>query len=198
MKAHYQHPTIFSVFAVLLGIGLCLATPASVDAQEGGLFSGAGIRELGTPKQEKMNENKTWPNLFQRNRDTDAPRKPLLPKLDIFKPASSDYDMDYADNSRPPMFGGLPRLFPERDPNRPGFFKDLNARTKAFFDRSSSDLSGWASRTNKNAKNRTFETWDSITRGLKRPFGKPEQPMPLNQPPLRSAQKMDDQPSVKF
>ncbi len=202
MKANGKQPRYQNVMMTLV-VCTCCGWTTEISAQEDSLFSGAGIRTSGMADQqiEADSTTKPWPGLFGRNRATDEPRRPpvwSMPKLGMFKNSDAGSELDYAETSRPPMFGGIPKLFPERDPDRPPLFQDFNERTKAFFSRPANDFSGWASRKNESARNKSFDTWDSMTRGLKRPFSKTTDSQPMTQPPLNSAQRIKEKPSVKF
>lgn len=202
MKASGNYQSRLKLTTALVIFACCGWTTES-SAQENSLFSGAGIRGIGNANQQTVDEPapKPWLGLFGRNRATDegyqAPAWPK-PKFGLFKNSEPDFDLDYAETSRPAMFGGMPKLFPERDPDRPPFFQDFNERTKAFFSRPANDFSGWASRKNEDTRNKSFDTWDSMTRGLKRPFGKANNSQPMTQPPFNSAQRINEKPSVKF
>ena len=122
---------------------------------------------MANQKTEKEPETRPWPGLLGLKRSTDETRRPPAwpkPKLGLFKKSEPGFDLDYTENSRPPKFAGFPKLFPERDPDRPPFFQDFNERTKAFFSRPANDFSGWAARKNENARNKSFDTWDAMTK----------------------------------
>jgi hypothetical protein len=202
MNASGKYQRCLTVATALMLL-VCCGWRTKTSAQENSLFSGAGIRSLGNadPETADAPTTKPWPGLFGRSRATDethqTPAWPR-PKFGLFKNSDPDFEMNEAETSRPTMFGGFPRLFPERDPDRPPFFQDFNERTKAFFTRPANDFSGWASRKNETPRNKSFDTWDSMTRGLKRPFSKPTDSQLMTHPPLNSAQRLDEKPSVKF
>ena len=199
VSGNYQSRVkITSAFVMLI----CCAWTIQISAQDNSLFSGAGIRSMNATEQPTIEEteSKLWPGFFGRNRSNDEARRPTWPKpkFGLFKKSEPDFDLGYAESSRPPMFGGFPKLIPERAPDRPAFFQDFNERTKAFFTRPANDFSGCSSRKNENARNKSFDTWDSMTRGLKRPFTRASAEQPMTQPPLNSAQRIQEKPSVKF
>lgn len=192
-----------SIITATLLVLACCGWTTQATAQDNSIFSGAGIRPLKTadPQAADAPAAKPWPSLFGRSRPAHEPRLTPAwpkPKLDLFKSTDTDLDVTDEQTSRPTMFHGFPKLFPERDPDRPPFFHDFNERTKALFGRPANDFSGWASGKNEDVRNRTFDTWDSMTRGLKRPFSKASASEPLTQPPVNSAYRFDEKPSVKF
>ncbi|MEM9941846.1 MAG: hypothetical protein AAF939_09670 [Planctomycetota bacterium] len=63
-----------------------------------------------------------------------------------------------------PRIPSLAEFFPPRDPSRQSILETINLRSKDFVDRTTA----WAQQQNDRIKARTFETWDSITRGFNR------------------------------
>lgn len=186
----------FVVVALTFSIGLCFCGELSAQ-----LFSGAGIKDKVQKPELKTDAATTNPikSIFSRDKTDMGERKPLtLPRLGLFKNSAPKFGLDSNDSMRPRLFDGMPKLFPEGI-ERPNFLSDLNERTKSLFPKPTFSLSDWAMRTNENAKAKTFETWDAITRGFKNPLNRSSSTSPPPaQPPVRAAQRTTDAPSVRF
>jgi hypothetical protein len=187
-------------FKLFLTFGISIVLLYTVaDAQDGGIFGGQGIPG---PESKKTDATSKWPKLLDFSKDEPKPRssnpfsgmftkKPSVekPSFDLFKskkmePAGS------SDKASP--FAGLSDLFPKRDPDKPNIFKQMNAKSKGFFERSNH----WTQRRNQTLKDKSYGTWDQITRDMREIQARQKATKPA-QPPIRTAETTD-QPRVRF
>jgi hypothetical protein len=108
-----------------------------------------------------------------------------------------------SDQRRSRFFSAFPEmdLTGDRSSDQPNVFQRMNQNTKDAFVRTRDGISNWASNANQAVRDRTYETWDAITRG----FG-PRSPSRSNestddqqlnqpvQPQYRSANRMGEPP----
>lgn len=169
-------------------------------AQSPALFGGHGIRtSTFQPKPEpEQKSGLHWPKLsdFSTGKSDNEKRFRLFGSQNK---STNDSAAELDATEPPKLFGGMPSLFPQRDPGEPNFMDRMNAKSKDFVDRTT----GWAQQKNQNLRERTFETWDSITKDLRPGASKPNsrnEPFPLSgaQPPVRTSQNIDGQPRVRF
>lgn len=183
----------------------------NLNAQESGIFSGRGIRSGADPQPKVEEESKTsWPKLkdfsfgqppklFQMNREADPAQKPLAR---LFMPRETNGEPVRESRFKlfdPPKFSnpfasensilpGLNSILPQRDPSQPTFLEKFNMKSKELVDRTTD----WAQRQNDQIRERTAETWGSITNF------KPKQPTIPAKPPVRMAESPETQPRIRF
>ncbi len=100
----------------------------------------------------------------------------------------------------PKPFSGLADLIPKRDPSKPGLLAQMNAKSKSFFDRTL-DRSNWGlSKAAEGAKEKTFGTWDAITRDMRaiQQNQSPITPTTPALPNIRTAETDDTKPRIRF
>lgn len=182
--------------AIAFALAFSCVFSMSVEAQELNLFSGRGLGAKYDLKPANADQSR-WPSLkdfslgeppklFQFGAKTTEERSfPKLfggemPKFELFKGMQSESSM-----------GGMPSLFPKRDPAQPGFLEQLNAKSKGFMDRTAN----WAQRQNAGFKAKTAETWDSITRGFN--FDGRRTPAAPSMQPMRAAETPNMKNGVK-
>ncbi len=173
---------------------------ANVNYAQTSIFGGQGIGS-GKKDSSAIGQNgNSWANWNQMQPQAKEKKGISWPKLGLFnnRKTGEEPGMDLANESRPKLFQGLPRMFPQKDlnePDQPGMFGNFGQNSRNFFMESGSNFSNWARETNAKLKERTQNTWDNITNGFQRPLGGLNKPQA---PPVRSAQNMDDQPRVRF
>ena len=185
--------------ALILGLVLTFSASAgftSLEAQE--LRGFPDMSKLAEQVDQKAAAAKSWTQRMTSplSKGIEAPKPINWPKFGLFKNA----DNQNAIGTRPNLFGNFPKLFPERDANSPNLFQDMNERSKEWFQAPAMGLGKWASDANERAKNRTMQAWDSLTENLKNPLNglsKKPQP-PMAQPPIRSAQRVDGTPKIRY
>jgi len=165
-----------------------------IQAQESGIFGGRGIGVPSGMDESTIEPAKSrWPKMldFSKDEATPASRKPFSelfkkkPTFDLFKSQSNDK----------PSFFKKPKpiseWFPKKDPSKPNLFQQMNAKSKNFFDRTTN----WATQKNKNLKNKSNGTWDSIVNDFKQIEA--EGRTTPAQPNLRTAEA-NGKPKVRF
>lgn len=178
---------------------------ATASAQDNGIFSGHGARFLDEKKPQSPKSK--WPKLLDFSKDeTPAPmampfsdrfnkkpsaEKPTIekPSLDWFKKKPSSLD----GRKSPKPFSGLTDLFPKRDPNRPTLLEKMNTKSKHFFDRTTS----WTQKKNQELRDKSFSTWDAITKDLRAYQAETDHKTIPAQPPVRTAEALG-KPRVRF
>lgn len=168
-----------SIFTLLVVAGLCVS---NTNGQDMGLYSGRGIPDSFNSAPEVKKSR--WPKLLDFSKDeVETPKQKPFSRL--FAPKmpfeGSNNSRSFETTEEPKTRRGLSTLFAKRDPNRPGVFEQLNSKSKNFFDRTS----GWAKRTNQGIREKTFGTWDAITR-RSRDNGESSRPASPAQPPIRT------------
>jgi hypothetical protein len=181
---------------------------SSLVAQENSIFSGSGMR-LGENDQNNPAGATRAFDFSSLGKEKEPNNRPLFafPKLEMPKferpkwlqgghrfPSPIQLS-DQNGNGR--LFSNMPKFewFGPRDPTQPNFFQRMNNRTKDFFGRTRQGLSDWASGTNRDVRDGTFDTWNSITQGT---GGNASSQQPPAQPQLRSAQRIDGQQPDKY
>jgi hypothetical protein len=187
---HLICSTAFSLCSTIMATNLI--------AQQPMLFGGHGIR---TPAFEPDEDRKTglhWPKLsdFSTGETTNETRFRLFGPQDE-STGNSEEKFDAAERRK--LFGGMPLLFSQRDPSEPNFIDRMNAKSKDLVDRTTT----WAQQKNQNLRERTFDTWDSITKDLRPTDSKPDErngllPLSGAQPPVRASEDVDGRPRVRF
>lgn len=184
------------------GLALCflfalICCASDSDAQD--LFGGHGIRGSNDSAKKGQGGGSRLSNLLDFSTD----KKPEQSRFQLFrsKPSSVGSKSSWfrrSDSSRDSLFGAMPSLLPKRDPNTPGFFEQLNSKSRNFVDRTSD----WAQRQNQNLRSKSFDRWDAITKDLGIPQSKQERSSERfssgMQPPVRSAESLRDKPKVRF
>lgn len=165
----------------------------SGSAQMPKLFGGQGIAS--SNDQAESRSGVQWPRLmdFSNDENPDESRFRLFGQnRDSFWKSSATAEPQ----SRKSWFSGFPSLIPERDPNAPTMLEKMNERSKNFVDRTTD----WAAERNQNLRARTANTWDTMTRGLRpsQPAGERLRAPDLGGPPMRAADNVDSQNSVRF
>ena len=197
---------LFSMLAMFLVFWL----PSNVGAQDNGIFSGQGVR---FPEFEKSSPPKSkWPKLLDFSKDESSalpvnplsglfsrqakPEKPApgttgvaKSKFDWFKKKPDETD----DDKQPKPFSGLTELFPKRDPNSPGLLEQMNSKSKSWIDRTT----GWTQRKNQKKRDKSFSTWDAISKDWRAFQLDAERSSIPAQPPVRSAEALG-KPRVRF
>ena len=170
---------------------------SDANAQE--LFGGHGIRE----SNGSINAGESSGGRLSNLLDFSTDKKPEQSRFQLFrsKPDSNGSKMNWFRKSEPngdTLFGAMPSLLPKRDPNAPGFFEQLNSKSRNFVDKTSD----WAQRQNQNLRSKTFDRWDAITKDFGKPQPKPDQSGERSafgmQPPVRSVESLKDKPKVRF
>ena len=110
-------------------------------------------------------------------------------RLDWFK--KKPKGIDGGEQVKP--FSGLAELFPKRDPNQPSILEQMNTKSKDFIDRTT----GWTERKNQKLRDRSFSTWDAITKDLRIQQSATDRATIPAQPPVRTAEAMN-KPRVRF
>ncbi len=196
-----------------LGIALTVAfvfNSCAADAQE--IFGGRGIR--GAEPVEPAPKSR-WPRLLNFSKEEPRPasvqpfsghtyrgreqpeRRETAPfSLPTFNKPSFDWMKrpglrTEGEPTRP--FSGLTDMFPKRDPDQPSLFEQMNNKSKNMIDRTST----WAQQKNQNLRDRTFDTWDAITRDFRHERPIESDSMSPAQPPVRTAEA-SGQPRVRF
>ena len=188
----------FKVFLSSAIATLFLSTVAV--GQDAGNFGGHGIRQ--PESQTPAASNSKWPNLLNFSKNQETPRN-SNPFSGIFsrKPGvpKQGFEMFKSNNSGKPgsseklsPFAGFSALFPKRDPDKPNIFEQMNAKSRDLFERSNH----WTRRRSQSLKDRTFGTWDDISRDMREIQKRQNATIPA-QPPIRTAQETD-QPHVRF
>lgn len=187
-------------FAGLLSALLLFAvyTESTASAQAPNLFGGKGIRTTPFgPKEEKP--ARQWPRLLDFSADKPAAKE----RQSMFGGPlqKSTWKQEVAPEptvERPRLFGGMPSLFAKPDPTEPNLIQRMNERSKDFVDRTAD----WAHEKNQNFRERSFDTWDAMTKNLRPAQPAIEGTQPANplgtQPSVRTAENAEARPSVKF
>ncbi len=186
-----------SFLLILSCTAILAALSAAVDAQE--LFGGHGIGTAQNSSGNGQGAGSRWSNLMDFSTD----KKPEPSRFQLFgsKSGAEGSRLNWfrrSEEDSDGLFGGMPSLLPKRDPDNPGFLKQLNSKSRDFIGRTSD----WAHSQNQNLRNRTFDRWDAITKDLR--IRQPKQDATEEpaangmQPPLRSAESLKGQPSVRF
>ena len=172
-------------------------------AQDAMVFGGRGIRSNNDDQNDSAQEVNRWPSLLDFSNDKEPEenrfqmfgrkqRKDLIRPTPFRQPeAEAEPDSDH------PLFGGMSAWIPKRDPDTPGFFRQMNSKSKDAFDRTAD----WAHRQNENLRSKTFETWDAITGGRDRTSKTESRDRQQNfgaRPPVHSAENLDSKPKVRF
>jgi hypothetical protein len=182
---------------ILSCVVVLLFWSSASDAQD--LFGGHGIRSSNGSANEGQSSGNRWSNLLDFSTD----KKPEQSRFQMFraKSGSDRTKMNWfrrSESNADGLLGGMPSLLPKRDPNAPGFFQQLNSKSRDFVDRTS----GWAQRQNQSFRSKSFDRWDAITKDLGIPQPKLEQSGERSefgmQPPVRSAESLKDKPKVRF
>lgn len=198
-----------SLIAVVASVVTCMQT---TDGFQSTIFNGAGIRMTQEAEAEPAsNELKfKFPRLFSNDAPEDSVfgRPPRMPRFNWFQSADADPGMESDGVAR--AFQNMPRIFPARESEQENWFGQWNQKSRDFFAERKQKLEDWASRTNENMRQRTSNTWDSLTRGLTPGSDRTDGAGPLNwlrpktaaqepaQPPIRSAQVPRESPKIKF
>jgi len=166
-------------------------------AQDMGIYSGRGIPDsYGSAPEVKKSR---WPKLLDFTKD-DTESESLKPKpfSKLFTPKmpfdnrrkteSGSFDSSYDSKPRRTFSD----LFPKRDPNRPNMLEQMNAKSRNLMDRTS----GWAQRQNQGLREKSFATWDAITRRSRERTAKPRRTAPA-QPPIRTTNVLDE-PGIRY
>ena len=163
------------------------------------LFGGHGIRPSGGGQETPQKASSRWPNLLDFSTD----KKPDMGRFQLFrsKPGSDGAKTTWF---RKPEMGAnglwanMPTIFPKRDPNTPGFFEQVNTKSRDIVGRTSD----WAQRQNHNLRSKTFDSWDAITKDLRIPQRGASQSTEGFEygmkPPVRSADGLENKPKVRF
>jgi hypothetical protein len=191
---------IFCLMAIV-GVGFCSHAHAQID----GIFTGKGMRSPEPPAATAPKLK--WPKLLDFSKDeSETPKtKPfssLFAKKPVSEPPSSEKPgFDWL-KKKPSVQqeqvqakpkAGIADLFPKRDPDRPSMFEQMNMKSKSFIDRTT----GWTQRKNQKMRDKSFSTWDSITKELRASQPELEQDTIPAQPPVRSADA-SNKPRVRF
>lgn len=197
-----------SLFCALSIVVIWLSS--SVVAQDNGIFSGQGVRFPETKKP--LSTKHKWPKLLDFSKDESAtpstnpfsgmfarktmPERrtfetPVLPKprFDWFKKKTNEID----GGGQVQPLSGLAELFPKRDPNQPSILEQMNAKSKNFIDRTT----GWTQRRNQKLRDKSFSTWDTITKDLRSQKSELDRAITPAQPPVRTAEALG-KPRVRF
>jgi hypothetical protein len=182
------------IFLTLVTTTLLLVSDAR--AQDMGIYTGRGIPDSfgGAPETKKSR----LPRLLDFTKDEPEASKPkpfsklFTPKMP-FANRPLKFGSDPADSAEEPK----PRrsfsdLFPKRDPDRPNLLEQMNAKSRNFMDRTT----GWAQRQNQQMRERSFATWDAITRRSREDSGRLKRMKPA-QPPIRTTDVLD-KPGVRY
>ncbi len=194
-----------TISAIAMTVVLLMVTP-NIGAQD---ISGSGTKSARPVERNLFGQPKNatgkvaWPQLFPKKATFDATERPDRSAsqsgwsgLNLFKgqKATPNDGMSFYEDTRPTYT--MPKWWQRSDPTEPSMFQNFNSNAAEFWGKTSTGVSNWASETNARMKARTFETWDTITRGFSRkPLG---QTAPSNAPPLRSARNRSDEPRVRF
>jgi hypothetical protein len=168
---------------------------ANAFAQDTGIYSGRGIPDSMMPTQEVKKSR--WPKLFDFSKDDgeDYGQAPFSKRtaarmpFENFKANSNSQSTDSSSETKSRR--GLSELFQKRDPDRPTFFEQMNAKSKTLFDRTTS----WAQRKNQPSREKKFGTWDAITRRSRAKADGVTDPSPAR-PPIRSTEL--DEPGIRY
>jgi hypothetical protein len=199
---------VFVCSLIMVGMSICAEHSL---AQE--LFSGAGIRSNTPSKKEAKSR---WPKLMDFSKAQPAKEKPFQPfssfttkkaeapepppakgmfslptfnKPSFNKPSFSKPSFNWMKKKprptgRPDLgFGALSNS--NQAASNPNFLSQMNAKSKGFIDRTT----GWAQRKNQNLREKSSETWDSITQDL-RDYQRENPPSATTpaMPPVRTAE----------
>ena len=186
-----------TVFLFVFGCVSCFVCQAETFSQQPEIFAGHGFRNFDQPDQETKSKLH-WPLLkdFSTEKDKDSGRFQLFGQSSTPE-YSHQEQVDREGSSK--RFGNFPPLFSKREPGEPGFIQQMNAKSKAMVDRTTD----WAQEKNQNFRQRTANTWDSITKDL-RPGqmrggadSNPRSPFGIA-PPMRAAENMDQEKPARF
>ncbi|MFK7769237.1 MAG: hypothetical protein AB8B55_18595 [Mariniblastus sp.] len=208
------------VFAISITFASC-----ELNAQDFGIFSGGGIpskyaQKTDVPKKPLIR----WPKMTDFTREYQAPKEPLIrwPKMTDFtkddsteqtaRPFSSLFKKPSFEflKRKPNLFGGdsgegavrpfagLADLMPKRDPNKPSFFAQMNAKSKSLMDRTTGKIASWGKKAEE-PQAKAFGTWDAVTRDMRSIQAKQNgiQPTVPAQPNIRTADAVE-KPRVRF
>lgn len=176
------------------GLILALVTAAMLltgdaYAQGFGPYSGRGIPDSYSGNQEAKKSR--WPSLFSRKEKSDS--KSSAPfggastqkmPFQKYKPGTYNAENQEAKRSFADFF--------RRDPSRPSMLQRMNEKSKTMF-RNTAD---WAQRTNQGIKDKSYETWNAITRRTREGFGRRSETTPAR-PPLRTTDSLE-KPGIRY
>ncbi len=182
------------------GIILTLVTAmlllvSNAPAQDMGIYSGRGIPDsYGSAPEPKKSR---WPKLLDFTKDEPEETRPK-PFSNLFTPKMpfADRKLNFRGDSEETSAESKPRrsfsdLFPNRDPDRPNLFEQMNSKSKSLMSRTT----GWAQRQNQQLREKSFATWDAITK--RRDDSTKSRRMTPAQPPIRTTDVVD-QPGIRY
>ncbi len=184
--------SLVCLFSVLL---IC-----SSAAGQSSLFGGQGLKGNSPGIRSTAKTGDSWANVIDYSNDSSAEEDTRMsffrkPSLNFLK--SNPFKRPESEQGS--MLGGMPTLFPKRDPNAPGVFQQLGEKSKNFVGRTT----GWAHRQNQTLRSRTQNTWSSLTGDLQQrqhQMGElfTEKSELGTQPPVRSADNPEKKPRIRF
>lgn len=180
-----QDPDMKSRFTHLLALSI-LAITASANGQE--LFGGSGIRDDAPLRGNGASMQ--WPSLFPKGTESEAPAKKTgWPGWNWFGQGKKQ------EESAPRSGPGMTNWFPRPNSTGPNSFQTFNENASEFWGKTSSGFMNWARDTNSRMRERTRNTWQSLSNGMTTPFGESSK---APAPPVRQSRNQSDQPRVRF
>ncbi|MFT5299617.1 MAG: hypothetical protein ACI87E_000083 [Mariniblastus sp.] len=194
------------LIAVVIG---CLANSMTASAQDSRIFGGRGIREESPSAESKSR----WPKLLNFSKEAPSQKSTInypfssntvkaaerysepesrpgfsfpkfeKPSFEFLKRRPSLFENEMGQKP----FSGMSSLFPKRELGEPNVFEKMNSKSKDIIDRTTN----WAQQKNQNLRDKTFDTWDAITRGGLGQGDAGSQAIVPSQPPVRAAQSAE-------